>query len=376
MKSLFVAIFLLSLIGSSNSSLKPSSKSETLISLISEFEDQLAKDIADDNINGSISGAIVYENKIIWSKAFGISNLDNNTISDTDVIYRTGSISKSFTAFLMMQLVQDRIIKLNDPIEKYLPEIKALEGYSNATKITFQQLASHTSGLIKEPKLKDAASGSIRDWESKVLQSISKTSFISKPGQEFNYSNIGFGILGFALSRAANKSYTELVEERIFKPLNMTNSFFIVPNEKIKYLAKGIDGGPLEKLDLEKPEKEHAGRAYKVPNGGIYSTPNDLGKFMISNMGFSELLDKTRLEQMQKNHNANAEFWKYGLGFKLYQDSIISTVGHGGYVSGYTAHFEFDNESKYGVILMRNYNRGATNLGLRSKVLLRKLKTL
>ena len=148
--------------------------------------------------------------EIIWSKAYGTSNIDNKIMADSITIYRTGSISKSFTAFLMMQLVQEGTIELDEQIEKYLPEISELNGYSASTKITFLQLASHTSGLIREPYLENAASGPIEEWESKVLQSIPKTSFQSKLGEKFSYSNIGFGILGLTLSRAAEKSSYKL----------------------------------------------------------------------------------------------------------------------------------------------------------------------
>lgn len=346
-------------------------------SIIYEFESQLKKDIEDDNINGSISASIVKGDKIIWSKAFGISDVDNNSVADTNTIYRAGSISKSFTAFLMMQLLQEGIIGLNEPIEKYLPEINDLNGYSDSTKITFQQLASHTSGLIREPYLENAASGPIEEWETKILLSIPKTTFQSKPGERYSYSNIGFGILGLALSRAANKSFIELVENKIFNPLNMNNSFFIVPNENLANLAKGIDGGPLGNIDKETPEKEHVGRGYKVPNGAIYSTPNDLAKFMISNMGYKKILNDENLKLMQNTRTPEGAWQQnYGLGFSLYQDSIITTVGHGGSVSGYTANFIFEKDSQYGVIVMRNYNRGITDLNLRSVILLRKLKTL
>ena len=335
------------------------------------------KRLEDDNINGSISAAIVKGDEIIWSKAYGTSDIDNKIMADSITIYRTGSISKSFTAFLMMKLVQEGTIELDEQIEKYLPEISELNGYSDSTKITFLQLASHTSGLIREPNLENAASGPIEEWESKVLQSIPKTSFQSKPGEKYSYSNIGFGILGLTLSRATEKSFIELVKDKIFNPLNMNNSYFIVPHDKLGNLAKGLGGGPLGDLNREKPEKEHIGRGYKVPNGAIYSTPNDLAKFMMANMGYSEMLNKDNLELMQTTKTPEGE-WRqnYGLGFSLYQDSTISTVGHGGSVSGYTAKFEFEKESKYGVILMRNYNWGITNLGLRSKILLRKLKNL
>jgi CubicO group peptidase (beta-lactamase class C family) len=377
MKNALFALLIISIIGFNCSSNEDFNEANSLISILNEFDTQLKKDLADDNINGSISAAIVKGNKIIWSKAYGISDIEKNTKADTTTIYRIGSITKSFTAFLMMQLVQEGIIKLNDPIEKYLPEIVGLKGYSDSTKITFLQLASHTSGIVREPDLEKADSGLIDEWETKILLSIPKTSFQSKPGARYSYSNIGFGILGLTLSRAAHKPYIEMVKDKIFKPLKMNNSFFIVPDNKLSNLAKGMNGGPQGKLDMNTPKAEHAGRGYKVPNGGIYSTPNDLAKFMICMMGYSEMLSKDNLGLMQNTRTPKGEWWEnYGLGLLLYQDSTITTVGHGGSVSGYTANFIFEKDCQYGVILMRNYNWGITDLELRPLSLLKKLKKL
>ncbi len=377
MKNIFIAILIITAVSCNVLSKESSKDLDDLTLIINEFENQLKKDLKDDNIHGSISATIVKGNKIIWSKALGISDIKNNVVADTNTIYRTGSISKSFTAFLMMQLVQEGIIALDEPIEKYLPEISGLNGYSDSTKITFLQLASHTSGLIREPNLENAASGPIKEWESKILQSIPETSFQSKPGKKYSYSNIGFGILGLALSRAAEKSFIDLVKDKIFNPLNMNNSYFIVPRDKFGNLAKGLAGGPSGDLDQETPEKEHIGRGYKVPNGAIYSTPNDLAKFMMANMGYSEILSRDNLELMQTTKTLK-RVWResYGLGFSLYEDDLITTVGHGGSVSGYTANFIFEKDSHYGVILMRNYNWGATNLNSLSVTSLKKLNKL
>ncbi|WP_025667083.1 serine hydrolase domain-containing protein [Aquimarina megaterium] len=341
-----------------------------LQTIINEFTDRIKKDLEDDNVKGNISIAIVKGDSIIWSGAYGLVDINTNTKADSTTIYRIGSISKSFTAFLMMQLVQDGTIELDEQIEKYLPEISELSGYSDSTKITFLQLASHTSGLIREPNLEKAASGPIGEWESKVLKSIPKTSFQSKPGEKYSYSNIGFGILGLALSRAAKKSFIELVKDKIFNPLNMNNSYFIVPKNKIVNLAKGMKHKSIGEINTQS-KLEHKGRGYKVPNGGIYSTPIDLAKFIACNMGLVEILSQKNLAIMQRNHTPNGN---YGLGFFLYQDNTISTVGHGGGVAGYTCSLQFEKESQYGVILMRNYNRGNTKLNASSLELIRKLK--
>lgn len=343
--------------------------------IINEFENQLQKDIRDDDIHGSISAAIIKKDKVIWAKAFGHCTVTGNTLATVDTIYRAGSIAKSFTTFLMMQLVQEGTIGLDDPVEKHFPEIRELEGYSRATNITFRQLASHTAGLIREPALEKADEGPMEAWEIKVLQSIPKTSFEFKPGERFSYSNIGYGILGVALSRAANEPFIEMVEEKIFKPLHMENSFFVVPAHKVKDLAQGIGGGPFgdEEPDVDRPQNEHRGRGYKVPNGGIYSTPTDLGKFLMSNMGNPNILETKYLELMHTNQTPETSYHSYGLGFELYRDSAITIVGHSGGVPGYSAYFGYEKEHGYGAVLMRNYNWGTTSWDFVPKILLRKL---
>jgi len=353
---------------------KKQKESNDLEIILKQFENELKSDLAKDRVEGGISAAIVHENKVIWSKAFGYADREKRVLADTTTIYRIGSISKPFTAFLMMQLVEEGVIKLNDPIEMYFPEVKELKGYSDSTRITFLQLASHTSGLTREPGLENAATGPIEEWERKLIACIPTTSFENKPGVKFNYSNIGFGILGLALSRAAGRPFIALVQEKIFVPLRMKRSFYIVPDEFKAKLAAGMQGGPSELIDTETPEKEHQGRGYKVPNGGIYSTPNDLARFMINNLGYDPILKKESMAMMQTERGPLAE--NYGLGFTRFHNDTINIVGHGGQVAGYTASFLFEKDSKFGVILMRNYTQGATDLDNMAFMLLGKLGRL
>lgn len=343
--------------------------------IIEEFENQLEKDVRDDNIHGSISAAIVKQDKVIWAKAFGHSSSGGGTPASTNTIYRAASITKSFTAFLMMQLVQDGIINLDDPVEEYLPEVQRLDGYSAERRITFWQLASHTAGLIREPRLEKADSGPIEEWENKVLDSIPTTSFENKPGERFGYSNIGYGILGVVLSRIGKKPFIEMVEDRIFKPLQMQNSFFVVPEHKRKDLAQGIGGGPFGEAepDLEGPQNEHRGRGYKVPNGGLYSTAEDLARFTIANLGYADLLGEKYLEVMHTKQTPVASYHGYGLGFEIYQDPTLAIAGHSGGVWGYSSYFGFERKCGYGLILLRNYNWGTTSWDVGPKILLRKL---
>ncbi|NRB48026.1 MAG: serine hydrolase [Saprospiraceae bacterium] len=344
---------------------------DEISSVILEFRNQIEQEVEADNNKGSITITVLKGKHTLWSGAYGFADFTNAIKADSSKIYRTGSISKTFTAFLMMQLVDEGTIQLTDPVEQYLPEIAALKGYGDSTKITFHHLASHTSGLIREPKLENAAAGPIAHWEEKVLASIPETSFKSGMDQAYSYSNIAFGILGLALSRAAAKPFMQLVEEKIFQPLQMNNSFFIVPASKMGDLAIGMQSNGMGQVH-EAAAREHQGRGYKVPNGGIYSTPNDLMKFMNAIMGYDGLLKQESLSAMLQGQTPKDN---YGYGISLFEDSEISTAGHGGSVAGYNCYMLFDKESQYGVVLMRNYNRGKTNLGRVSRELIRKLKS-
>ena len=343
--------------------------------IIANFTELIENDVNDDNIKGSASLVVLKGDKILASKVFGFIDNEKGDLANSNTIYRIGSITKSFTGFLLLKLHQDNVIDLNDPIEKYLPEIKGLVDYNKHKPITFKQLASHTTGLDRESRHRDANFGPVKEWEQKVIAAIPETRFRNEPGERFRYSNIGYAILGLALSKATKKPYIELVQENILQPLKMNRTYFEIPENIKSNLAKGMAGGPTAELNYRLPLDEHKGRGYRVPNGGLYSTPNDMAKFMKACLGYSKILVAESVQLLQTTQTPTTRLRSnYSFGFDLYKDSIIYTVGHGGSTPGYSAHFEFEKNSEYGVIIMRNYNFGNTNLDLRSNALLRKLK--
>ncbi len=350
------------------------SGSSALPKPIVDFASQLEKDAVEDEV-ASISAVVFKGTTLLWSGAYGFADRNRRIEADSNFIYRTGSISKSMTAVLMMQLKEAGILKLSDPVELYLPEVKNLKGYREHVPITLRQLASHTSGLIREPQLSNAAYGPIENWEDKVIESISHTSFLTSPGQRYSYSNIGYGILGLAISRAARRPFMELMQEKIFDPLGMTSSCFIVPDRDQSRLATGYAGGATG-FDAEHPAQEHRGRGYKVPNGGVYATPNDLARFAAGLLGLSPtpILTRESREQITTIVTPEDPHDGYGLGFRIVQNDELYIVSHGGSVAGYTAILAMDKESGLGAAIMRNYNDGITNLGLRASFVVRDLK--
>jgi CubicO group peptidase (beta-lactamase class C family) len=344
--------------------------------LITEFGNRLTNDTKKDKVHGSISAAIVKNSEVIWANAFGFASRGKDIAADTGTIYRIGSITKTFTATLLMQLAEERRLKLDDPVEKYLPEIKSLKGYSDQTIITLRQLASHTSGLKREPDMPGASLGPVDQWEIKLLSCIPYTSFKSSPGTSFQYSNIGYALLGLTLERASGVPYIQMVQERIFAPLHMDNSFFSIPENKKAELAEGI-ANYRENFKAKINESrslqgvlDSTFGGYTVPCGGIYSTSCDLAKFVLALMGKTPLLKPESLREMQVIAPGGRY---YGLGLMLGRFGKLDFAGHGGNLPGYLTQFSIERHRVYAVILMRNYNKGKTNLTLDSRKLLSKL---
>lgn len=329
-------------------------------------------DLKTDNLHGSVSVAIVRKGRVIWANAFGYSSPDQDTPADTGTIYRLCSITKTFTATILMQLVQEGKVGLDDPAEKYIPELKGLQGYSGQTRFTLRQLASHTSGLVREPALEGASRGPVDQWENKVLASIPATSFSGLPGYQFEYSNIGFALLGLALERATGVPFIQLVQDRIFTPLHMDNTFFAVPPDKRSRLAQGIDNNRPGEINTRRPLAEVEGMGYRVPNGGIWSTPSDLARFLIALTQTDMLLQPGSLRQML---SVPAGGRNYGLGIMILQGRQwpMNLIGHNGSDPGYTSQYAIDPHTGDMIILMRNYNVGATRLDNIAGLVLQKL---
>jgi len=330
---------------------------------IDAFRHRLEADVAADNV-GSITAAVVIGDSIVWAEGFGSADYDKHIPAGPNTIYRLGSVSKSFTAIVLAQLVDRKVIALDDPVEKYFPEIRGLANPRPGAKpITFRQLASHTAGIEREPELPGAASGPIAEWESKVLASIPTTSFDAMPGSRYSYSNIGYGILGLALSRAAHVPFMQLVADGIFTPLGMTSSTFIITDPLRPALSVGYNNSA-DGIDVSVPAAEQAGRGYKVPNGGVYSTVTDMARYLGALSGAKRpvMSDSMRVAMMTKQ---TPEAGPDGYGFGLMISAPpgqVRTIHHGGSVAGYTCAIAFDPESKVGVILLRNYNGGHTPL--------------
>lgn len=209
---------------------------------------------------------VVERGKVIHKKAFGYADFEWKIPNTPDTKFRIGSITKSFTAILALQLVERGKIKLDDRVTDYLPEFSPKTG----DKIKVRQLLTHTSGLPDYNHVPDffraVQSGLWSNTE--ILKRISEYDLLFEPGTKFNYSNDGYRVLGAIIERVSGKSYEQVLRENILAPLNMRNSGYISRTALLERRALGY-------------RKRLAGlenaQFYEVsPASGMYSTVDDL----------------------------------------------------------------------------------------------------
>ena len=340
---------------------------------IDRFEQKMEAQVAADDVGG-VSAAVARGSDVVWARAFGWADRERRIPAGVGSIYRVGSISKTVTAVVMMRAVERGYIDLDQPLSEIFPASARFPGaMAGAPAPTVRQFASHTSGLVREPDWDIAASGPIEIWQERIVESIPLSGFQNAPGVEYSYSNIGYGTLGLAVARAVGRPFMDFVEEDVFKPLGMTSSTFVIgaelaPRLTVGYVNRG-DGNP----DPEQPGREHAGRGYKVPNGGVYSTVGDLARFMGALQGRASpaILSGESVAEMSRVHTPEDADNGYGLGVMIRTtEDGARLIGHSGSVAGYNAYMLFEPESGLGVVLLRNYNQGEASLGAAGQELL------
>lgn len=307
---------------------------------------------------GGVTLGIVSEDGLVFTRSYGYADTEKKITANADTVYRIGSITKQFTALMLLQLVEHGKVHLSDPVEKYFPEVNKIQGrLPGAPPITLVQLATHTAGLDREPDSALYVSGSVAEWEKTLIDALPHTKYLYEPGTRFSYSNIGYAILGAALGRAAGQPYVEYVEQKIFVPLGMMHSTFEANQLVRPFLAKGYQVSKGE-IDTDTPEREHAGRGYKVPNGGAYTTVGDLARFVSFEMGQGPETVLTK-EALNKNYQSIIAADKdlhtgYGIGFLVQRNLDLVITGFDGAVPGYEALAYFNAPSRVGVILLQN----------------------
>jgi CubicO group peptidase (beta-lactamase class C family) len=218
------------------------------------------------------------------SQVFAAGTLNNGTNRkvDGDTMFYIGSVSKTFTSLLALEMATRGDVQLDDPVAKYLPASVDVPTY-NGKKITLRHLAEQSSGLPMNPSNMSGVDERA-EYESYSVEQIyaylAGFQLRAEPGSKYIYSNVGMALLGHALERRAGASFESLIVERICKPLGMDSTTITVTPELESRVALGHE-------DSGEKSKSWRFRAYH-PAGDIHSSANDLLKYAAAQAGLTK----------------------------------------------------------------------------------------
>ena len=324
--------------------------------------DQVVKSYTTGNtFMGSV--LVVDGDRMLLDKGYGMADLEWNIPDAPDVKFRLGSVTKQFTATLVLLLQQDGKLKIEDPVSKYLPDApKAWD------KITVANLLGHTSGIPSFTNPKEFTVWKMSPHTPEEELALFRDKPLDfEPGSQFAYSNSNFEVLGVVIEKVSGKKYGDLLRERIFAPLGMKDSGLDTDELILPKRAQGYMPGP-GGIVLARSE------SMTVPwaAGSIYSTTGDLLKWERGLFG-GKVLSADSLKAMTTPGKGN-----YGLGVGVDSKDGLKVVQHGGGIEGFNTHLLYVPERRIAVVALSNVNGVAPSMmaGQLLDVVLGKLVTL
>jgi CubicO group peptidase (beta-lactamase class C family) len=319
-----------------------------------------------DRIPG-VSAAIVYDQQVLWSGGYGYTDLAKKIPAEAGTIYSICSISKLFTSIAVMQLRDAGKLRLDDPVEKYLPWFKIQKTAPEGPEITIEGLLTHASGL---PRESEYPYWSAPDYEfptrEQVKDKIASQKTLYPAESHFQYSNLGLTLAGEVVAAASGEPYDQYVKSHILGPLGLTGTTPEIPaGQRGKRLATGYsiltrDGEP-----KAMPFFQARGIA---PAAGYASTAEDLAKFAswqfrLLSTGGAEILKANTLREMYRIHWVEPNFeTTWGLGFSVWRRDGKVFVGHGGSCPGFRSAVLFRPEEKVAAVFLSNAHEAASEV--------------
>lgn len=297
----------------------------------------------------SISIAVARDGQVIWEEGFGFANKEEKIPATPDTAYSLASISKPFTATGLMILVDRGKVELDRPINDYLGETPLVSPLGHVEEATVRRVASHTAGLplhyqffYEDEEFRPPPRG-------ETIRRYGK--LVTLPGEIYNYSNLGFGILDYVISRVSKESYPEFMKKEVFEPLALTHTAVGPPDIDpgliaVRYSQKG---NPIPFYDFDHPGAS-----------AIYSSAHDLIRFALFHLngageGQKDILTPSSRISMKIPEEGRT----YAIGWGTQKrDGQPRTTGHTGGMGGVSTSMSLVPDRNVAVVVLSNSGSG------------------
>lgn len=300
-------------------------------------------------------------NEVLYRKAVGMADLENNISLTPNHVIEIGSITKQITAVAILMLLEEGKLSLEDPIEKFVEKYPT-HGY----KITIHHLLTHTSGIKSYTSMEKWTKLWRQDMTPMEMIDLFKNEPMDfAPGEKWSYNNSAYFILGYVIEKASGMPYPEYVEKKIFAPLGMKNSYYGSMSKIILNRAR-----PYQKRDNEFRNAEYLSLTQPYAAGSIMSTVDDLLTWNTA-VHAGKLVKKETLQKAEtgyKLNNGKPTYYGYGWGIDEIKGSPV--YEHSGGIFGYTTNgIYFPKENVYVIVLTNRDDQGPEDLSIKMAAL-------
>jgi CubicO group peptidase (beta-lactamase class C family) len=305
--------------------------------IVQELDNYLMKK-KKNSFNGTV--LIAQRGRVLLYKGYGFKNTEKQTLNDTGTIYRIGSLSKSFTASLVMMMVEQGALSLKDPINKFLPD------YPHGDSVTIEHLLTHCSGIkeyLQVKAVQQIPDGAPPVSMDTLIGYFRNEPLSMRPGQKFAYSNSNYILLAAIIERVTGKKFEDVMRDKIFNALSMSHSGF-----DFKHLSDTNKATGHLSISKNLTLKEDFDSTYAPGCGSMFSTVMDLYRFYQALYNGSLLTDSTREQAFLRRKG------DYGYGWFNEKKSGRKSISHAGGVPGFLANLQFYPDDGVCIIILSN----------------------
>ena len=311
---------------------------------LEDLHERIEAHMGEENIPGAVV-ALVSRGEIIHAATYGMANVELSVEVTLDSVFEIGSISKQFVTAAILQMIEEDLIGLDDPIQNFIADIP-----SEWLGVTVRQLMNHTSGI---PDYELIASYDIygeRVTPEEIIQIAHSRPMDFEPGTGWFYSNTGYYLLSMIAERVDGGPLGEVLERRIFEPAGMVTTGFADPEAIIANRAAGYWVNRNEELINRRPTETSS----TLGAGGILTTLNDLVRWDDLLYGEQILSAESKTAMWSETQLPDGRVEGYGYGWQLGEYQDMRMVGHGGQVAGFIAQFRRFIDEELTVIMFTN----------------------
>lgn len=333
---------------------------DSLSIFLDSFEQSFQEGIDINRIPGG-AVVIIKDGRVVFQKGFGVKEKGETEKVDENTIFRLGSVSKGFASVLAGVLVDDRQLNWDKPVSDYLESFK-LNDLEQTDRVTLKHILSHTSGLPRHAYTNLVEDGLSLD---RIIPRLQSVPLISKEGEQLAYQNAAYSVIEKVLEAQTDTDFDSLLQEKLFEPLEMTNSsssfdsINISDNKAMPHLYHSRARG---RVPVSITKKYYNA----ISSGGINASAADMGKWLLLLTGNNaEIISEESLDQIYEplasiNNKRFSRYWDgvnkshYGMGWRILNNDGQKIVYHGGYVNGYRSEIAFAPDDNLGICILIN----------------------